>query len=135
MTKDCSITISGSENDSVIRAEGRCHSKDGRYYVFFEHENTKCSLKFDEFSVEYARHGDMDVILTLRQGEKTYTDYATPYGSLRAGFETRSYCFTETDERIHIEIDYELELDASGNTRNIMKIDIDRKTGGYDEGT
>ena len=132
MTKDCSIVISGIKNESPLYADGRFHMKDGRRYVFFEQKNdnsdTKCSLKFDEAGLQYSRHGDMDVELVLSEGQKTFAEYATPYGNFRAGFETRSYIFQETDDRIHLEAQYILELDGAGSDENTIFIDIENRT-------
>lgn len=133
MTKECSISIQGAEEALRIESLGRYHEKDGRSYVFFEavtEDGTeKCSLKFDDCSVEYVRKGAIRTGFVLKAGERTDARFETPYGSFSAAFHTGSLSVSRQEDRISLSAEYTLSLNGTGSDPGRVDIEI-RASGG-----
>ena len=136
MTKECSISIQGVEGSEKITAPGRYHEKDGRCYVFFEAQTEdgpeKCSLKFDEASLEYTRSGAIRTGIILKTGEKTFAEYSTPYGSFQARFHTGSIRLLREEGQICLDAEYMLSLNGSGEDPGRVAIEITASEGRRD---
>ncbi len=128
MKTECRIRVEGHQDAEVIVAEARYHEKNGRGYIFFEHETDgaaeKYSLKFDADSLEYNRKGVLRTSICLKKGEKTYADYVTPYGNFRAGFETTEILVLEEAERIRILAEYNLSLNDLPHEKGKIRFEI-----------
>ena len=121
MKKDVMVTVSGFQmtdvgDDSVeVITNGKYTKKDNKSFLRYEEvsaENgsTKTVMSFDEHSLEVTRRGAVQLHMAFLEGQKTMTNYNTPFGSILVGVDTTKYLVEEKDDLINIQIEYSLEL-------------------------
>ena len=127
MTKDILLKISGLQfsadsddiNDSEpveIIAPGEYYYKNGKHYILYDEvvegfENvTKNVLKLQKDSLEITRRGSSNVHMIFEKDRKNMTCYSTPFGSMMMGLDAHSISIEESEEEIHAQVAYALDV-------------------------
>ena len=124
MTKDVLLKISGmqftADNDDLtepepveIIAPGEYYFKNGKHYIIYDEfmegfdSVTKNVLKLQG---EVTKRGTSNVHMIFEKDKKNMTCYTTPYGSMMMGIDARSISIEESDDEIHAQIQYALDV-------------------------
>jgi uncharacterized beta-barrel protein YwiB (DUF1934 family) len=134
---DIVITIIGTqrdERDEESRIElitaGRGYEKNGvRYIVYKESEvsgleGVTTMLKVYDQHIVLSRTGKVDYKQEFRLGEKSYSMYHTPYGTMQMGILTKSIKIDLVNEIGVLEISYELEMNGQWQSANTLSVSI-----------
>lgn len=137
MTKEVKISVCGTqwgeeieENTIETEADGEYFYKNGSHYVFYqevmeEHSKpSKTRIKWKENELELIRQGVVDTRMIFEENQTHMTDYATPYGSLLLGVNTKTVKVEEKEEEISILVEYQLELDGEVLSGHRLQIGI-----------
>lgn len=123
MTKEVLVSISGlqfaeqmdSEPVEVITS-GDYYKKNGKHYIIYEEVSegfdgtTKNIIKLGEGSLDITKRGAVNVHMMFEKGKKNVTYYYTPYGSLLIGIDATKIEVEETEQDIHVTVDYALDI-------------------------
>ncbi|MCH5273742.1 MAG: DUF1934 domain-containing protein [Lachnospiraceae bacterium] len=122
MTKNVIISLTGLQY-AVEEAEapievinfGQYYKKGETHYLFYEDtgENgtsVKCRIKVSRDELELQKRDRLSTRLLFMPGEKYFTNYETPYGSLLVGVATQSLEFLEEEEFLRAKLRYDLEI-------------------------
>lgn len=129
MTKDVLVSISGmhtqllpelteEENESIETiTPALYYNKNEKHYILYsevlegETRETKNKIKISkDGSVEVIKSGVSNTHMIFRQNEKNLTYYQTPFGQLLVGVNTKKLDVNEEEEKIEVQIEYELEV-------------------------
>ncbi|MCR5527141.1 MAG: DUF1934 domain-containing protein [Lachnospiraceae bacterium] len=121
MSKDVVVTVSGfqtmdADQDSVeVVANGRYTIKNNKGYLRFEEKSresgvTKTVIVFDENSMEVTRNGMVQLRMTFLPGQKTMTNYKSPYGTMLMGVDTKDYSAEISENSVCLTVNYALEI-------------------------
>ena len=127
MTKDVLLKISGmqftADNDDLtepepveITAPGEYYFKNGKHYIIYDEfmegfdSVTKNVLKLQGDLLEVTKRGTSNVHMIFEKDKKNMTCYTTPYGSMMMGIDARSISIEESDDEIHAQIQYALDV-------------------------
>ena len=127
MTKDVLLKISGmqftADNDALtepepveIIAPGEYYFKNGKHYIIYDEfmegfdSVTKNVLKLQGDLLEVTKRGTSNVHMIFEKDKKNMTCYTTPYGSMMMGIDARSISIEESDDEIHAQIQYALDV-------------------------
>jgi len=127
MTKDVLLKISGmqftADNDDLtepepveIIAPGEYYFKNGKHYIIYDEfmegfdSVTKNVLKLHGDLLEVTKRGTSNVHMIFEKDKKNMTCYTTPYGSMMMGIDARSISIEESDDEIHAQIQYALDV-------------------------
>ncbi len=127
MKKDIFLKISGmqftadnndlSEPEPVeIIAPGEYYFKNGKHYILYDEfmegfdTVTKNVLKLQQDSLEITKRGSSNVHMVFEKDKKNMTCYSTPFGSLMMGIDARSISIQESEEELHAQIEYALDV-------------------------
>ncbi|MCI8447420.1 MAG: DUF1934 domain-containing protein [Eubacterium sp.] len=127
MTKDVLLKISGmqftADNDDLtepepveIIAPGEYYFKNGKHYIIYDEfmegfdSVTKNVLKLQGDLLEVTKRGTSNVHMIFEKDKKNMTCYTTPYGSMMMGIDARSISIEESDDEIHAQIQYALDV-------------------------
>lgn len=122
MTKNVIISLTGlqyaaEEEEAPIEVInfGRYYKKGETHYLFYEDTgvngtSVKCRIKVSGEELELQKGDRLGTRLFFAPGEKYFTNYETPYGSLLVGVATRSLEFFEEDEFLRAKLRYDLEI-------------------------
>ena len=127
MTKDVLLKISGmqftADNDDLtepepveIIAPGEYFFKNGKHYIIYDEfmegfdSVTKNVLKLQGDLLEVTKRGTSNVHMIFEKDKKNMTCYTTPYGSMMMGIDARSISIEESDDEIHAQIQYALDV-------------------------
>lgn len=127
MTKDVLLKISGmqftadneeaSEPEPVeIIAPGEYYFKNGKHYIVYDEfmegfdSATKNVLKLKDDSLEITKRGTSNVHMIFEKDKKNMTCYTTPFGSMMMGIDARSISIKESEQEIHAQIEYALDV-------------------------
>lgn len=127
MTKDILLKISGmqftADNDDLtepepveIIAPGEYYFKNGKHYIIYDEfmegfdSVTKNVLKLHGDLLEVTKRGTSNVHMIFEKDKKNMTCYTTPYGSMMMGIDARSISIEESDDEIHAQIQYALDV-------------------------
>ena len=127
MKKDVLLKISGmqftADNNDLsdpepieIIAPGEYYFKNGKHYILYDEfmegfdSVTKNVLKLKNDSLEITKRGSSNVHMIFEKDKKNMTCYTTPFGSLMMGIDARSISIEESDDEIHAQIQYALDV-------------------------
>lgn len=125
MKKDVLLSIAGlqyefDKEDAVeVISIGEYYNKDGKHYVKYEEIMeevegvTNCTLKATDHQIDILKRGANNVHMVFEVNKKNMTYYQTPFGDLQIGIFTKSIGIVEEEDKILIEINYELDINYS----------------------
>lgn len=87
---------------------------DGHYVVYDEvtegfSDVTRNIIKFRDSHMEVTKRGLINVHMVFEKKKKNMTNYATPFGNILIGIDTDEVEIEETQDRISVNVAYELE--------------------------
>ena len=140
MTKDVLITICGiqkrdGETDEPIETvtPGEYYFRNGKHYILYEEvqegiaEVTKCMIKIGDDSVDLSKKGASGVHMIFQRDKKTRTSYQTPYGSLMLGFDSKMIRVLESEDMIHLNLEYDLEVEEEHLAEGSLTLKVQAK--------
>ncbi len=123
MTKDVLLAIKGlqfdgSEEDTEIETvtSAEYYKKNNSHYVIYEEAfegfegTTKNILKFKDNSLDLTKKGLVNVHMIFEENKKNMTNYSTPYGDILIGIDASKIRMQEEEEKIHLDVEYALEI-------------------------
>lgn len=123
MTKDVLVAIKGLQFESgqedmdietVTAAE--YYKRNDSHYVIYEEAcegfegTTRNIIKFKDNSLDLTKKGLVNVHMIFEENKKNMTNYSTPFGDILIGIDARRIRMQEEGERIHVDVDYALEI-------------------------
>lgn len=143
MTKEVLVSISGlqyaeeMDNEPVeVITSGDYYRKNGKHYVIFEEvmegfeETTKNIVKIGDEFLDITKRGTANVHMMFEKNKKNVTYYYTPYGSLLIGIEATKIDVKETEQDIHVTVDYALEVNYEHMADCTIKMNVKSKNAG-----
>lgn len=122
MTKEVLLAITGmqfdmTEEESNIQTitAAEYYNKNNSRYVIYEEadeesgQKTRGRIKFREDLLEVDKSGFVNVHMLFEENKKSLTNYATPFGNILIGIDTKKITLTEESDKIQIDVDYALE--------------------------
>ena len=123
MTKQVLITISGLQlaggetgGPVEVVTAGDYYQRNGKHYLLYEEavegsgERIQNILKIGEESLEVVKKGLIRVDMVFEKDRKTRACYETPFGNIVMGFLTSEIRRRETEDSIHLQVRYSLEM-------------------------
>lgn len=123
MTKEVLISISGLQfaeeldNEPVeLITSGDYYMKNGKHYIIYDEVQegfegtTKNIVKLGDGYMDITKRGITNVHMMFEKNKKNLTYYYTPYGSLLIGIEASKVKVEETEQDIHVVVEYALEV-------------------------
>lgn len=140
MTKDVLITISGlqllgdGEQEPVeVISGGDYFYKNDKHYILYEEVMegfqgiTKNMIKIKEDSLSITKKGVSNVEMVFEKNKKNITCYETPLGALMVGITANSIVITESEDSIHVSIEYALDVNYEHLADCTIKMEIHSK--------
>lgn len=135
MTNDVLVSMSGiqlGEKDSAIEVinKGKYFKRDGLHYVMFDEimegfdQPTKNLLKFREGYLTVNKKGVVNVNMEFEENKKSMNCYATPYGDIMMGIDSKSVQVVEEEERMRVNARYILEANYEFVADCMVKIEV-----------
>ncbi len=130
MTKDVLVSIRGLQFADVdVRASasdeeldaieticpGEYYYKNDGHFILYEElvdgfeGPIKNLLKLRDREFMISKKGPVNVQMVFSEGKKTMTDYHTPFGNIMVALDTKKVEMQETEDALHISIEYGLE--------------------------
>ena len=129
MTKEVLVSISGLHLDIAeqvpeeemepieIVTPGSYYCKNGKHYILYDEVMegisgvTKNKIKITGGeSMEIMKNGILNVHMIFEKNKKNLTYYQTPYGQMLVGINTKNIEIAETENKIDVCVDYELDV-------------------------
>ena len=130
------ITVTGSGelsgDESITNSStGKVYTKNGSRFFLYEinDENesgiaVKYLLKLTVNNLEMTKTvKNQKTKIVYKPGKKTESEYHSPFGTLLLTFDTISFCITENEEKLLIELKYNIWMDNDIVSRNRLKIE------------
>lgn len=148
MTKDVLISITGMHTDAIDKGDltdgpievitpASYFCKNGKHYILYEEVAegipgvTKNKIKIiSDQAVEIMKTGITNTHMVFEKDKKHLTPYKTPYGQLMMGIHTKHIQVLEEEERIFVEIYYNLEVNEEAIAECEIQINVQPKSVG-----
>lgn len=112
------LQFDGSANEEAIEVVtvGNYYKKNGKHYITFDEVLegfdgiTKNIVKISEDSLAITKNGLSNVHMVFEKNKKNITCYNTPYGNFMIGISGKSLSITETEDNIHVKVDYRMDV-------------------------
>lgn len=145
MTKDVLLTISGLHYDEFSGREddnepievitpAAYYLKNNKHYIIYEEvvEGMPGSIKnkiriSGEDQLEILKNGLSGTHMVFEKEKIHMTPYETPYGELLLGIYTKDLKVEESDDRINIRINYELDINGDKVADSEIKMCVKAK--------
>lgn len=126
-----------SEPEPVeIIAPGEYYFKNGKHYILYDEfmegfdSVTKNVLKLQQDSLEITKRGSSNVHMVFEKDKKNMTCYTTPFGSLMMGIDAHSISIQESEEELHAQIEYALDINYEHLADCSIKLHVQSKEQG-----
>ena len=155
MTKDVLVSISGHHIDIMAEPEDQVkalesgqdaievvtpasyYCRGGKHYILYDEvmEGMPGTIKnrikiTGTDSVEIVKSGLSSSHMIFEKNRKNLTYYRTPYGQMLVGVNTRNMEVSVEDERINVQVDYELDVNHEPLADCKIRLDIVSKNSG-----
>lgn len=155
MTKDVLVSISGHHIDIMAEPEetpeamesgqdaievvtpASYYCKGGKHYIIYDEvlEGMAGTIKnrikiTGTDSVEIVKSGLSSSHMIFEKNRKNLTYYRTPYGQMLVGVNTRNMEVSVEDDRINVQVDYELDVNHEPLADCKIRMDIVSKNSG-----
>lgn len=143
MTKEVLVTISGlqfaedmAQEPMEVITSGDYYKKNGKHYIVYDEvmegfeEKTKNIVKIGDGYMDITKRGVANVHMMFEKNKKNLTYYYTPYGSLLIGIEATKVDVEETENDLHITVEYALEINYEHMADCKIKMNVKSKTAG-----
>lgn len=143
MTKEVLVSISGLQYAEELDSEpvevitsGDYYKKNNKHYIIYDEVmegfegTTKNIIKLSEGYMDITKRGAANVHMMFEKNKKNVTYYYTPYGSLLIGIEATKIEMEETENDIHVTVDYVLEVNYEHMADCKIKMNIKSKNAG-----
>ncbi|MBQ7360270.1 MAG: DUF1934 domain-containing protein [Lachnospiraceae bacterium] len=140
MTKDVLVTIKGMQFDGesgdtieTVNFAQYYLKNDGHYVIYDEvtegeSQTTKNILKLKGKLFELTKRGLVNVHMIFEEGQKTMTNYSTPFGDILMGMDTRKVEMTQVNEKkLQVQVEYALEVNYEFLADCQIVIDIEAR--------
>ncbi len=142
MTKDVLVSISGLHADVMQESEeeneaievvnpANYYFRNGKHYIVYDEPvegmsgTIKNKLKItDDNTVEIMKSGISNAHMIFEKKKKNQTYYSTPYGQMLVGVNTKDMKVDVKENRIDIQIDYELHVNHEAVADSTIKMNI-----------
>lgn len=142
MTKDVLVSISGLHADVMQESEeeneaievvnpASYYFRNGKHYIVYDEPvegvsgTIKNKLKItDDNVVEIMKSGISNAHMIFEKNKKNQTYYSTPYGQMLVGVNTKDMKVDVKENRIDIQIDYELHVNHEAVADSTIKMNI-----------
>ena len=135
MTKEVSIMIEGiqfgAEDDSVTtKATGEYYYRNGKHFIQYNEKPLgsdfiiKNRVKIARNQVEITKCEKQKTNMVFIRGEKTTSNYHTPYGCFVLGFKTIVLNVVEEKNDIQVKLQYALEVNGEYVSKHYIDIII-----------
>ena len=141
MEKDVMLSIKGLQFEGNLDSDkietitfGEYYKKDDSHYIIFDEpmegakESIKTIIKLKGRELNMTKRGPVNTHMVFEENKKNMTSYATPYGNILVGIDTKSVGMKEQDERIVIKVDYALEMNYEFVSDCSITMDIRAKS-------
>lgn len=143
MTKEVLVSISGLQyaeeldNEPVeVITSGDYYKKNDKHYIIYDEvmegfeETTRNIIKISDGFMDITKRGAANVHMMFEKNKKNVTYYYTPYGSLLIGIEATKIEMEETEQDIHVTVDYALEVNYEHMADCKIKMNVKSKNAG-----
>ena len=155
MTKDVLVSISGHHIDIMAEPEDQVkalesgqdaievvtpasyYCRGGKHYILYDEvmEGMPGTIKnrikiTGADSVEIVKSGLSSSHMIFEKNRKNLTYYRTPYGQMLVGVNTRNMEVSVEDDRINVQVDYELDVNHEPLADCKIRLDIISKNSG-----
>ena len=155
MTKDVLVSISGHHIDIMAEPEDQVkalesgqdaievvtpasyYCRGGKHYILYDEvmEGMPGTIKnrikiTGTDSVEIVKSGLSSSHMIFEKNRKNLTYYRTPYGQMLVGVNTRNMEVSVEDDRINVQVDYELDVNHEPLADCKIRLDIVSKNSG-----
>ena len=149
MTKDVLVSISGlhmgivspqsdEENEPIeVVTPASYYFRNGKHYIIYDEvlEGMAGTIKnrikiTGTDSVEIVKSGLSSSHMIFEKNRKNLTYYRTPYGQMLVGVNTRNMEVSVEDDRINVQVDYELDVNHEPLADCKIRMDIVSKNSG-----
>lgn len=117
----------GEKNDIIVKTTGTLYEKrDNTYVVYKEKEDgkeTTTSIKLENDKITIKRFGEVNSSLVFKENETMSSNYVTPQGIFIVETQTNKLSINK-NEKIDINIDYNIDIMNIFKGRNIIKINV-----------
>lgn len=122
----------GEDNEGAIEItnKGKAFVKNDTNYVMFEEVlegfdgTVKNLIKYKDGYVSVTKKGVVNVNMEFQESKKSMNCYATPYGDIMMGIDTKSIEILHEKDSVLIEVNYSLEANYEFLANSRVKIAI-----------
>lgn len=143
MTKEVLVSISGLQYAEELDQEpvevitsGDYYKKNDKHYIIYDEVmegfegTTKNIIKLSDGFLDITKRGAVNVHMMFEKNKKNVTYYYTPYGSLLIGIEATKIEMEETEQDIHVTVEYILEVNYEHMADCKIKMNVKSKNAG-----
>lgn len=140
MNRKVKLSISGlhsvAENEDADVATyhlAEYFKKNDSHYLLYEEKQegfdktSKNRIKFKENRVELTRQGLVQTHMIFEENKKHMTQYASPYGAILLGIDTKRVSVEEQENAIKVEVEYVLEADGEHLSKCKIELHVEEQ--------
>lgn len=123
----------GEDGTTEMITTGNYYFRNGKHYILYDEmtpeigEQMSNTLKMTPNRIDLIKHGSHNAHMVFEPNMKNMVMYRTPYGMMEVCFNTFSVALTETEENIHVQIEYALEINEGFISDCTIEINVRAK--------
>ncbi len=123
--------VDGQSDATELSVVGTLKKTDKGFVIEYDDYESvtggKTVIALGDGALLMTRYGDITTELYFKEGERSNSEYSTPYGNMTVGIYTVQLAYAEGENAVTVLLEYNIDFNSGFAARNILEISVNIK--------
>ena len=123
--------VDGQSDATELSVVGTLKKTDKGFVIEYDDYESvtggKTVIALGDGALLMTRYGDITTEMYFKEGERSNSEYSTPYGNMTVGIYTVHLAYAEGENAVTVLLEYNIDFNSGFAARNILEISVNIK--------
>ena len=123
--------VDGQSDATELSVVGTLKKTDKGFVIEYDDYESvtggKTVIALGDGALLMTRYGDITTEMYFKEGERSNSEYSTPYGNMTVGIYTVQLAYAEGENAVTVLLEYNIDFNSGFAARNILEISVNIK--------
>lgn len=123
--------VDGQSDATELSVVGTLKKTDKGFVIEYDDYESvtggKTVIALGDGALLMTRYGDITTEMYFKEGERSNSEYSTPYGNMTVGIYTVQLAYVEGENAVTVLLEYNIDFNSDFAARNILEISVNIK--------
>lgn len=123
--------VDGQSDATELSVVGTLKKTDKGFVIEYDDYESvtggKTVIALGDGALLMTRYGDITTEMYFKEGERSNSEYSTPYGNMTVGIYTVQLAYAEGENAMTVLLEYNIDFNSGFAARNILEISVNIK--------